>query len=154
VTTHKVQRRDVNAASRLQVALKLRLSGLSYDEVARQAGYADRGAAFHAIQRELGRCIPENIEAYRAEELAIINAMHAECWEMFMNKKNKMRLFAADRLIALSERRCRLLGLNVESDGGAATAQVIIRESIPNYFGEPIASATPVLPSPTSEVSE
>ena len=154
MTTQKVQRRDVMAAQRLELALKLRASKMTYEEVAKQAGYADRGSCYNAIQRELSRCVPEGIEEYRREELAMLDTMHREVWAIFIDKKHKHRLFAADRLLAISQARCRLLGLNQENDGNVAAACTIIREVPSGYLGEPIASATPVLPSPTSEVSE
>ena len=146
--------RDVLATSRVTLALKLRAEKQTYQSIADQCGYGTAQAAHKAVMRELERVVVSNVEQLRAEELEVIDTMHREVWAMFMDKKSKLRLFAVDRLIALSAARRKLMGMDLGDDGVVAGAQVIIREAIPNYFGTPIENApSPVLPAPTSEVS-
>ena len=120
--------RDVNAAVRVQTALKLSAQGLSWDEIANRAGFASRGAAHNAVMRELDRNIAKDVDEMRKRELHMLDQMQVEIWDLFMNKKNKGRLFAADRLLAISERRAKLTGMDIAKDANIAAAQIIIRE--------------------------
>lgn len=121
-------KRDANAAKRAILAIQLRTKKLTYDEIAKACGYSNASAARNAIQRELDREISANVEQYRKEELAILDAMQTEIWPMFIDKNNKGRLFAADRILAISERRSKLLGLDQTPDQAAIANTIIIRE--------------------------
>ena len=120
--------RDVHAAIRAQTALKLSTQGYSWDEVATRAGFASRGAAHNAVMRELDRNIAKDVDELRKRELHMLDTMQVEVWDLFMDRKNRGRLFAADRLLAISERRAKLTGMDVTKDTAIAAAQVIIRE--------------------------
>ncbi len=117
--------RDVNAALRVQTALKLRAEGLEYAEVAAQAGYASRGAAHNAIQRELQRVIPANVEEMRREEALILTTLHKRCMKAALDEKNKGFLFAVDRVLGIRERYARLFGLDAKNDDIMAGVTVI-----------------------------
>jgi hypothetical protein len=108
--------RDINAATRVQQALKLCAQHVSWDQIASQCGYSSRGAAHNAVMRELDRCVVKNVDEMRTQELYTLNQMHSECWQLFMDKTNRGRLFAADRILAIAERRARLMGLDVKPD--------------------------------------
>src|SRR5690348_9478339 len=84
--------RDVNAAQKVALALKLRAQKLTYEEIAARCGYGSKGACHNAIQRELSRVITENVDELRREEEYILNCLHAEIWDLFMDKKNRGRL--------------------------------------------------------------
>lgn len=112
----KTTTRDVNAAQRAALAIKLRASKLTYEKIAQQAGYADRQTAHKAVQRELQRTVVSNVEELRREESVTLDIMQTECMKMFLDKENKGRLFAADRLLAIMERRARLFGLDAKPD--------------------------------------
>jgi len=55
-----------------------------------------------------------------------------------MDENNKGRLFAVDRLLAIAERKARLMGLDVPTNTNINAQQVVIREVPPNYLGQPI----------------
>src|SRR5260221_14717688 len=93
---HAGTNRDVNAANRASVAIRLRAQMLTYDEIAKRAGYSGPSAARKAIMRELDRTIVKDVDELRTQELSMLNQMHAECWELFIDKKSRGRLFAAD----------------------------------------------------------
>lgn len=131
----KTTTRDVNAAQRAVMALKLRAEKLSYDQIAQQCGYADRATAHKAVQRELQRVVVANVEELRQEETATLDVMQSECMKLFLDKENKGRLFAADRILAIMERRAKLLGLDLKPEQAIAAAQVVIREVPGGYFG-------------------
>lgn len=126
--------RDVNAARRVQDALKFRAEGLSWDEVAAQAGYTSRGAAHNAVQRELERTITANVEEMRREEALILTRLHQRCMKAAMDEKNKGFLFAVDRVIAIRERYSKLFGLDQTPEGAIAANMVIVREVPANYL--------------------
>src|SRR5260221_666148 len=72
----KVTTFDLNAKQRIALAIKLRSQGLTWDEVAEGAGYGSKGAAHHAVSRELQRTITGNVEEMRREEAMIIEALY------------------------------------------------------------------------------
>lgn len=123
----KTTTRDVNAAQRAALAIKLRASKMTYEQVAQQAGYADRQAAHKAVQRELQRAVVSNVDELRREESVTLDIMQTECMKMFLDKDNKGRLFAADRILVIMERRARLFGLDAKSDA-IPDGVTIIRE--------------------------
>lgn len=130
-----VKTRDVNATIKLETALRLSAQGKSWDEVAIAAGYASRGAAHNAVMRELNRNVAKDVDELRTRELYMLSIMQSEIWDLFMDKNNKGRLFAADRLLVISERRARLTGMDTK-DGNIASAQIVIREVPSGYLGE------------------
>jgi len=125
---NKAPKRDANAAVRAAMAVNLRAQKLRFDDIAKQCGYASAGACYNAIQRELQRTVVTNVEQLRREELVILDRLHAECWDLAMDKENKGRLFAVDRLLAIAERRAKLMGLDIPVDNAVAAASIVIRE--------------------------
>lgn len=126
--------RDVNATMRASTALQLRAQKLTYEEIAQQCGYSDRSACHRAVQRELDRVVVKNVDELRREELYMLDTMHRECWGLFIDKANKGRLFAADRILAISERRAKLMGLDLDPKNSAMINQVLVRE-MPQGYG-------------------
>ena len=115
--TQEVQRRDLNAAQRVALALKLRAARMTYEEIAQKCGYENRGTAWRAVQRELQRNISANVEEMRREELAMLDQLQAECYTRMKDKTHeKQMLFAVDRLLQISERRAKLLGLDAKTE--------------------------------------
>lgn len=129
--------RDVNAAQRAALALSLRASKMSYEQIAVQVGYADRGTAHRAVQREMQRVVVANVDELRREESLTLDLMQKECMKLFLDKDNKARLFAADRILAIMERRAKLMGLDVKPDEDLNRAQVVIREVPAGYLESP-----------------
>jgi hypothetical protein len=133
----KGKTRDVNAANRAALALQLRAQKLTYEEIAQRCGYASKGACHNAIQRELQRVVVDNVDELRREEADGLNQLEAECWKrLYSEEHEKAMLFAVDRIIAIKERRARLFGLDVSTNGNIAAAQVVVRAMPPGYLGE------------------
>ena len=130
-------KRDVNAAQRVQQAIKLRCAKTPYATIAAQCGYGSAGAAHKAIQRELRRISVENIDELRREELAMLDELQSICFEQIgeHGARKPGVLFAVDRLLAISDRRSKLCGLNKEKDEQAVFAGVVVREAPAGYFG-------------------
>lgn len=134
--------RDVNAAQRAALAVKLRAQKVKYDDIAKSCGYGSAGAAHKAIQRELKRTISTNVEEMRREELASLEHLEAECWKIFDEKKyEKGRLFAVDRILSIKERRAKLMGLDVPADVAANANIVVVREVPAGWIAEPAIEA-------------
>lgn len=110
------QLRDANAAQRASMAVSLRTSKMGYADIAKQCGYGSAGAAHKAVQRELQRVVVANVDELRREECATLDVMQEECMKLFLDTKNKGRLFAADRILQIMERRARLMGLDAKPD--------------------------------------
>lgn len=129
--------RDVNAAQRAAQALALRAQKRTYEEIAQVCGYNDRAAAHKAVQRELARVVVPNVEELRKQEAEGLDQLEAECWKrLYSEEHEKAMLFAVDRIIAIKERRARLFGLDVPTNGNIAAAQVVVRGMPPGYLGE------------------
>lgn len=123
--TQGVISRDANATFRVVDAVRFRQQGWTYERIAAQCGYASPGAARNAVQRELDRVIVQSIEEWRNDHTARLERLHEEAWELAMNKANKGRLFAFDRLLAIAEREAKLLGIDVKADDQLAGVTVI-----------------------------
>lgn len=123
---HTTQR-DIMATERAKQAIALRKQGYTLEEIATMCGYQDKSGAYRAIKRELDRVVVDEVVELRKLELMRLDEMYVECHALFMDKKNKGRLFAADRLLAISESRRKLLGIDKRADDvlGGVT---IIRE--------------------------
>lgn len=121
--------RDVNAVQRVALALQLRSTKMTYAEIAKQCGYATPDAARKAVMRELDRCVVRNVDLLRNEELDSLDRLERECWKRLANKDyEKSMLFAVDRIVAIKERRCKLLGLDQSAKEAAIGNVVLIRE--------------------------
>jgi hypothetical protein len=134
VENQGIQKRDVNAAQRAVQAVRMRAEGKGYQEIAAMCSYGSAGAAHKAVMRELQRVVVTNVEELRATELHRLELMHAECWKLFMDPKNKGRLFAVDRILAISERKAKLMGLDIPVDQAINQNVVVVRE-VPGYLG-------------------
>lgn len=120
--------RDANASQRAALAVSLRAKKLTYEEVALAAGYNSASACRRAILRELDRVVVENVEELRKEEAAKLDRLEHECWERLEDENHKKaKLFAVDRIVAITELRMKLLGLAVKPDD-TLSCVTIIRE--------------------------
>lgn len=120
---------DVNAA------LALRTKKLTYDAIARQCGYSSASACHKAIMHEMQRRVVTSIKELRCEELFILDQLHEECWELAVDKDNKSRLFAVDRLLQISEARRKLMGLDTQPENAMNQNIVVVREIPQGYLG-------------------
>jgi hypothetical protein len=149
--------RDINAAERGRLALELRKAGHTLEQIAAACGYANRSSAFQAIKRELDRIPVESAKELRTVEFLRLEHLSALVLpavvigdtsdeetkdesdedEKPKKKKRKVDLFAVDRLIAISERRAKLMGLDISPDNAVAANIIVVREMPPNYLGLP-----------------
>jgi hypothetical protein len=114
--------RDTNAALRAAQALNLRKLGMTYDAIAQQCGYAHRGSAYAAVQRELQRTLQEP-----ADELRILEAQRLDdLYRAMIPKALKGDGWSVDRCLRIMERRAALLGLDARPDANQQQAQMVL----------------------------
>ena len=126
--------RDVNAAFRAKRALALRAQGKSYDDIAVECSYGSRGAAHHAVQRELQRVVVEDVQELRREQMEKLRRLEEECWKVLLNPKDNGRMFQVERIVSILERQARLMGLDTPVDQAQYMNMVIVQETPQGYL--------------------
>lgn len=127
--------RDVNAATRVQTALRLKMEGATWEQVAAQAGYDSKGTAHHAVMRELDRCITHDVSELRTQQLYMLSQLQARCYKAGMDEKNKDWTWAIDRFVNLSKRISELMGLDIPVEQSINQNFTIVREIPMGYLG-------------------
>jgi len=100
--------------------LELRRAGMSFDAIATQVGLADRGSAHKAYKRGLARTLQQPAAEVRELEADRLDRLQVAVWA----KALRGDLQAVDRVLRISERRARLLGLD-HADGIAEQALLL-----------------------------
>ncbi len=67
------------AAWRKAKAVELAVEGHTYDTIAREVGYANRGTAHRVVRQALDEQIAANVDDLRATEVARLDALQARC---------------------------------------------------------------------------
>jgi hypothetical protein len=93
-------------------AFELRKAGKTYDEIARELGYSNRGAAQKAVMGTMRKLLSEPAEEVRKMELARLDTMFADLWNARARTNDKGDPTTVDRLLRIMERRAKLLGLD------------------------------------------
>jgi len=112
---------DVEAAARALAALDLAIAGNDWQTVADQAGYASRGAAYNAVQRELKRRIDCRVDALRTLQLARLGRLRTVYYPKAMGGDG----WSMDRVLRLDEREIALMGLDAVRDAAPALPTII-----------------------------
>lgn len=101
---------------RQQQALDLRLLGHSYENIAKELGYADRSGARKAVLAILDRRETEAAEQYRRVEGDRLDKKTLTTWTNLRKAEADGDHASIARyinaLVRISERRCKLLGLD------------------------------------------
>lgn len=122
-TSSRLQIRDVNAVVRVKNALSLYLAGNSWQTIADSSGFASRGAAYNAVQRELQRDLQLASEEIRRAELMRLDSLVSVFYPKAMSGDG----WSCDRVLRIMERRALYLGLDTTAQTNIA-AQVLIRQ--------------------------
>lgn len=104
----KTSTRLIDAALRQSEALRLRLEGRKFQEIADELGYANKATAYNTVMTALSEVTTEKSAELRNLELLRLDAMHQALWEKALGGD----LPAVDRILKLMERRSKLLGLD------------------------------------------
>lgn len=136
--------RVVEARDRQARALELRLTGMSYEDIATALGYADRATAYRACTAVLDRREAESADQMRTIEGAKLDKLEAKLWTL----ANAGDLAAIDRILKVMHRRANLYGLDlagrldvvaggeVDLDGVVAKVMLAARGQLPTADGE------------------
>lgn len=120
--TNRTPARDINAGLRAAQALNLRKLGATYDTIAQQCSYGNRGTAYNAVQRELQRTLQEN-----ADELRTLLAQRLDdLYRVMVAKALKGDHWAVDRCLQIIDRQDRLFNVAVKPDTSQQQAQMIV----------------------------
>lgn len=104
-------RNRIEAAERRSRALDLRKAGATYDQIAQQLGFANRGNAQRAVQTALREITAEPAREVLTLELERLDTMLLGLW----SDARRGKLGAVDRVLRIQERRARYQGLDHES---------------------------------------
>lgn len=98
-------------AERRTQAVQLRIAGASWDTIARQCGYASRGAASTDVTRAMEAATAEacrNADVLRHMEITRLDRLQQAFWAEAI----KGDADAARTVLGIIDRRCKLLGLS------------------------------------------
>ncbi len=87
--------------------LELAIEGHTYDQIAAEVGYANRGTAYKVVQAALGARTVAGVDALRSVESARLNALQAALWPDAMAGD----VSAVQAVLKIVMQRCRLVGL-------------------------------------------
>ena len=111
------------AAARRARAIELRAQGWTYEQIADELGYANRGTVCHIVSDALAAREVEAVEDLRFLERARLDALQVALWDAAMTGDVK----AAQGVLAIIMARVRLLGLNgAERDATASPRTVVV----------------------------
>lgn len=98
--------------------LELRKTRMSFDEIARVVGYADKSGAYYSFQRAMQRTLQEPADELRRTELESLDRMENSLWTAALGGTEqrpvavKDQLGASRQILRIKARRSALLGLD------------------------------------------
>lgn len=112
------EHQDITATSgkalaqwRKRRAVELALSGWSYDAIAEDVGYRNRGTAWHVVQKALQENLIDDLEHYRSLELARLDSLLSSHWEdATVNRSTR----SADLCLKVIAQQSKLLALETQ----------------------------------------
>lgn len=117
----RTSRTRIESAERRGLALELRKSGATFQEIADKIGYADRHTARDAVMRGLQDITRDNAEEVLELELARLDALMAGLWGQRGDP------VAVQTILKIMERRSKYLGLDDYESRMAHVAEEQIR---------------------------
>ncbi len=104
-----VMSQQIQAVDKQVMALKLRQTGMEYDEIARQLGYKSPSAAWAAVKSALKKTLQEPADELRRIEDQRLNDAQLSIWAAV----KRGNLQAIDRYLRISKARRELWGLDL-----------------------------------------
>lgn len=140
----KPKHRNVPAAARVIAALDLAIEGHDWQTIANQAGYASRGAAYDAVQRELKRRLDTRVDSLRDLHLARLGRLRS----VYFPKAMAGDGWSMDRVLRLDERESALMGLDAVRENTPQMPTIIEISAVTTQAVRGLPAAT------TSETSD
>ena len=94
-------------AYREALAVEMAVQGLTFDEIAKELGYASRSGPWRAVRRALIRRTDEAADRYLSRSLVDLELIQQRAWPAAMNGD----IHAAKVALGAIVERCRLLGI-------------------------------------------
>lgn len=150
--------RTLSTAEREAEATRLRSRGWTYQRIADELGWANKGDAHHAVQRVLRDTVQEAGDELRTLELIRLDALYVAAHEVLEREHVTVSngrivagtdgapilddapvLQAIDRLLRIQERRAKLLGLDapVKKDVSLTDERVAAIEALAEELAGP-----------------
>jgi hypothetical protein len=104
---HGQHRNRALAAARRAQAVELRTQGWTYERIAVELGYANRGTVFHIVSEALRAHTAEAVGELRNLEVERLDSLQLAVWHKAMEGDVPSAIAAVRCIMA----RCRLLGL-------------------------------------------
>lgn len=125
----------LRAAERSKAALELRLRRHTYDEIADRLGYSNKSAARKAVEREIAKVPREGARELLTQELETLDAIQARIIGLVLDERPDSKgvdkgpdLWAIDRLLAIMDRRAKLMGLDkIGDDSGVDEFKAVLK---------------------------
>jgi hypothetical protein len=105
---HGQHRNRALAAARRARAIELRTAGLTYDQIAIELGYANRGTVYRVVSEALRTQTLEAVGELRSLEVERLNSLQSAMWQKAMDGD----VPSAMAVVRCIMSRCRLLGLD------------------------------------------
>jgi hypothetical protein len=96
------------AAARRAKAVELRTAGLTYDQIATDLGYANRGTVYRVVAEALKAQTLEAVGELRSLEVERLDRLQLAMWQKAMDGD----VPSAIAVVRVITSRCRLLGLD------------------------------------------
>lgn len=124
------------AAEKRKKALDLRRAGWSFDDIAVEVGYANRGSAHRAVKQGIAAITRESATELIELELSRLDDLLAGLYEQARNGD----LFAVDRALKIADQRAKFLGLydHKPDDTSAEVRAALVgfKEGLRGLFGQ------------------
>lgn len=118
---------DFQAAPRAAQAIRLRRIGYTYDEIARQCGYANESGARKAVKTANARIIRDEARMVAAMQQDMLDAALQVVLKR-ITQDDTGSLWAIDRLVPLLKRQAELMGTDAPKPDAALAQQPVRRE--------------------------
>lgn len=115
------------AASRRARAVELRTAGLTYDQIAAELGYANRGTVYRIVSEALKNQTVEAVNQLRCLEVERLDRLQLALWPAAMAGD----VHAASLVSRVIMDRCRLLGLVGENVFKVARPRTLVVPPVP-----------------------
>jgi hypothetical protein len=102
------RKNDPEVIEKERKVLELRLSGITFELIAKQVGFASAGACYNAYKRALVRTLQEPADAVREAEVARLDRLMQGVWIAAL--RGEVR--SVEAVLRIMDRRARLLGLD------------------------------------------
>lgn len=115
------------ASVRSTRAIELKAQGRTYQQVADELGYANRGSVYSIVQKGLAAREAQSVDALRFVEQQRLDALQCAVWDRAING----HLPSVEAALRILKARMRLLGLQDGKEGTlcAQSPTVILREN-------------------------